>query len=577
VPTAGRPWGAIVKQHVDLLNLVQRTVALKQQGKRWVGLCPLHSERTPSLSVDPEAGLWKCFGCNEGGDVISWQMAIGRQEFREACEELAQIYSFELDTQPRPSWWAMIPDATAAMVQLRQQMLQDNPKVLGLLAQRGVNQQLAKDWELGFSPSNHRPSDRDLGAGYTKVLRELGWITHSGRDQQAGRISFPVRDLQGKIVAQWGRLVGPTGEGSPKYMGTPSGMLLDKSRVLFGSWKAEEAIRDTKQVVLVEGSFDCLAVHCCGVANTLALLGTSLAEPQIRWIVARADQVILMLDSDRAGRAAAQRVAGQIEGRAQVLWAPVPGGKDPAELWAKGEGQQVLDCLAGAQEAMPLWVQQAIDAVREASDPQLAAEATEAAQKLVAGIEHPTLRHQWTRRLEMSMGPQPSAARRRAAPVAPTPAEGDADVDLDRLALWQLWKLRAEWEGFWPGLLRTRRAVQLAQELVQGADPDPWMGSPPAPGTSDPDWVLWSLVWRRTQPLWARQWAQGEPVQLSALRRIMSAGHQGARQAALDLRALLEGAPEPTPEEDASEEAAVKPPREVDPWDLSAPLDATSQ
>lgn len=573
VPTAGRPWGSIVKQNVDLLQLVQRTVALKQQGKKWVGLCPLHSERTPSLNVDPETGLWNCFGCQEGGDVISWQMALAKQDFREACEALAQEFGFELDTQPRPSWWAMIPDACQAMVSARQEILHRTPAVLELLAKRGVNQQLAQDWSMGFSPPHYRPLDRDLGAGYIRVLKELGWVTSHGRDQQAGRISFPVWDLQGRLVAQWGRLVGSVGEGSPKYMGTPSGPLLDKSRVLFGSWKAEETIRDTKQVILVEGSFDCLALHCCGVSNTLALLGTSLAEPQIRWMVARAQQVVLMLDSDRAGQAAAQRIAGQIEGRAQVLWAPVPGGKDPSELWAREEGQLILDCLAGAQPAMESWVQQAIEAVRQATDPQAAAMATEAAQKLVAGIEHPTLRHQWTRKLEMSMGPQPSAARRRVQTHIPDTAE-DPDVDLDRLALWQLWKMQSRWDGFWPGLLRLRRARQLVHDIESGADPDPWMGPPPAPGTADPDWVLWRLVWRRAQPLWIDQWTQGDQQQLTKLRGIMAAGQLGARQAAKDLRVLLEGDPsEPAPVISETPPMAAEK-SDSDPWDLSAPLDA---
>lgn len=576
VPT-GRPWGEIVKQHVDLLNLVQRTVALKQQGKRWVGLCPLHAERTPSLNVDPESGLWKCFGCNEGGDVISWQMAVSRQDFREACEELSQIYGFELDNQPKPTWWRMIPEACDSIIKLRQQILHRTPQVLQLLQQRGVTPQLAQQWEIGFSPIRYQPTDQELGAGHVQVLRELGWITARGQDQQAGRISFPVRDLQGRLVAQWGRLVGATSTHTPKYMGTPAGILLDKSRVLFGSWKAEEIIRQTKQVILVEGSFDCLAAHSCGIPNVLALLGTSLSESQIRWIVARAQQVVLMLDSDKAGRAAAQRVAGQIEGRAQVLWAPIPGGKDPAELWARGEQQQLLDCLAGAQEAMEVWVQQAIDAVRQAENPQEAVTATEAAQKLVAGIEHPTLRHQWTRRLEMNIGPQPLATRR--SPQRPINTENgqDPDGELDRLALWQLWKLKGEWEGFWPGLLRLRLAHQLAQSLINGADPDQWMGSPPSPGTADPDWVLWRLVWRRVQPLWASQWAQGDQQQLVKLRQIMAAGRKGASQAALDLRKLLESEP-PQKTEGITEPQMVQPHvvSEYDPWDLSAPLDASS-
>jgi len=528
-------WGQQLREAVDLASLVGQRVQLRQQGRQLVGCCPLHPDRSPSLSVDPERGLWHCFGCRAGGDAISWQMALEGQDFREAALALAAQFGVPLEgADTRPPWWDQAPQILQSWVQRRQEMLAADRAVQRWLQQRGWTRQMVQDWALGYSPPGWAPR---LGPTERQVLQELGWVRPDGRDQQAGRCSFPLWDLRGRLVGLWGRAVTPAGRPlptrMPKYLGTPNA---PRSQLLLGSWLVP---RDQRQLVLVEGPFDAAALAAAGQRGALALLGTSLSTPQVRWLANRASQVLLALDGDGPGQAAARAAAQALEGRvAQVLWVPLPKGVDPAELWARGDREALQGALEAAEPAVQHWVDLGLRRWRRAPDPGAATRAHQALQRLVGDIQDPVARASWTRYLALQMGPgvapMPTSRDRRSPPGA---GGLGGQPSLDLAALWCLRSLGGRWPGFWLGLLQDPEARQEARSLLGGGDPGPWMSAGAAPRTTAPDQLLWGLVYRRARAVWEQVWS-GEEVDQQVLQRLARLIRQGAGDPAGSARTL---------------------------------------
>lgn len=341
-----------VKEAADIVEIVSAYTDLRRSGERFTGLCPFHEERTPSFSVDAREKLYYCFGCEAGGDVFKFVREKEGLGFPEAVEALAERYGVELEREredPRAE------EARRRRVRLHEALeraaayyahyLWESPKAAKAreyLSGRGLEEQILRDFGIGFAPSEWGSLlARGQQAGFTtEELRAAGLIQRGKQggfyDRFRARIVFPVRDGRGRVLGFGARALGA--ETKPKYLNSPEGELYHKGRTLFGVDRARGPMAKKGRAVVVEGYTDALALHQAGLGEAVAVMGTAITPEQLRLLAGYADEVVLALDADRAGREAmirAQRVAGGKEVRLRV--AAMPGGEDPADMVLSGE------------------------------------------------------------------------------------------------------------------------------------------------------------------------------------------------------------------------------------------------
>ena len=310
-----------VKQRLDIVDVVSRYVQLKRNGSVYKGLCPFHSERTPSFVVFPQTGTWRCFGaCGTGGDLFSFVMRKENLDFRDALEMLAAEAGIELNKQenigdaPR----APLYDVNEIAANYFVHILQHHPgakQAREYLAQRGIDQATCELFRLGFALDSWSGlRDHLLGqSSSVEVLLEAGLIKqneerNSTYDMFRGRLIFPIRDRQGRVIGFGGRVLD---DSIPKYLNTSETALFHKSHVVYGLDLAHRAIREQDQVVIVEGYMDVIAAHQHGFANVVACMGTALTPEQLRQLQRHTDNFVLALDADAAGQQATVRGLNQ--------------------------------------------------------------------------------------------------------------------------------------------------------------------------------------------------------------------------------------------------------------------------
>lgn len=316
-------------------------VNLRRRGKNLVGLCPFHNEKTPSFCIYPENNSYFCFGCNKGGDVISFVMGVENLDFAEAVKFLAQRVGMTLPED----------GADLSMSRLRARILEINREAgrfyFGMLSQpegrpglaylkgRGLDAKTIRHFGLGYAP--------DSGFALTNHLRNKGYsqeelvqsdmVRMSKRgnpfDRYRGRVMFPIFDLRGNVVAFGGRIL--TDE-KPKYINTSDTPVYHKSSGLFAMNFAKDS--GSRQLILAEGYMDVIALHRAGFTNAIASLGTALTEEQARIMRRYADEVVICYDSDEAGRRATQRAIPILKNAGLLVRVvTVPGNKDPDEFF----------------------------------------------------------------------------------------------------------------------------------------------------------------------------------------------------------------------------------------------------
>ena len=316
-------------------------VNLRRRGKNLVGLCPFHNEKTPSFCIYPENNSYFCFGCNKGGDVISFVMGVENLDFSEAVKLLAQRAGMALPED----------GADLSMSRLRGRILEINRESgrfffqvlstpegkagLDYFRRRGLDAKTIRHFGLGYSPeSGYALTDHLKAKGYTQeemVQSDMVRVSKNGNlyDRYRGRVMFPIFDLRGNVVAFGGRIL--TDE-KPKYINTSDTPVYHKSSGLFAMNFAKDA--GTRQLILAEGYMDVIALHRAGFTNAIASLGTALTEEQARVIRRYADEAVVCYDSDEAGRRATQRAIPILKSAGlQVRVITVPGGKDPDEFF----------------------------------------------------------------------------------------------------------------------------------------------------------------------------------------------------------------------------------------------------
>ncbi len=339
---------AEVKSRLDLVEVIGGYVTLHRSGRELTGLCPFHAEKTPSFAVNPERQVWYCHGCDKGGDLFRFIEQIERIDFRQALEMLADRAGVELDSGPSADRGAGRRRRRSIELNGRAQAYyqhvlwatQAGERGRALLGDRGIGEQLARLFGIGFAPAGGAGEDalaRYLtGKGATvEELVEAGLAHPPGRgrtrDRFRDRLVFPIRDERGEVLGFGARALG---DAKPKYLNSPDSAAYHKSAAIFGIDLARTAIAAKHAAVIVEGYFDVIAAHAAGVEHTVASSGTALTREQVHSLSRIAETLILCFDGDDAGRVAATRAVDVIaaEGvQARICRLPA-GFKDPDEL-----------------------------------------------------------------------------------------------------------------------------------------------------------------------------------------------------------------------------------------------------
>ncbi len=446
-----------IKEKVSIIDIVGEHVVLRKSGANYSGLCPFHSERSPSFSVSETKQLYHCYGCKKGGDTVSFLMDILGISFPEAIAELADRARVQMpadfnrdeggdpETQKRR---AAAREKTALAQKLNRfvasfyhQEYERTPEARQYFANRGVQGDLARDFYVGYAPSGWDALARHLQQKKAplELAVELGLIRTSTKQVAGGsgyfdlfrhRAMFPIIDMRGKVAGFGGRIF-PGGE-NPKYMNSPESPLFQKSKLVFGLYQAQKHIREKDEVILVEGYFDVAALHAAGFRNVVATCGTSLTPDHLHLFKKFASKVTILFDGDAAGVAATERAMEIGLAQGQVLYgAALPPDKDPDELLFDQATGSPLPEGAAAMEAIlaksvPLIDARIDEAIAEsAQGPEAKAQAIKRIGRWMAGFQDPVGRDVRMHSIQSKLGVTPDLMSKATGgvvrPVAAAP------------------------------------------------------------------------------------------------------------------------------------------------------------
>jgi DNA primase len=353
-----------VQQATDIVRLVGEQVALRARGKEFVGLCPFHDDKNPSLYVSPAKQIYKCFSCGAVGDVFGFVMNYHKMTFPEAIRMLAEQAGIEVEEERSrggegSSERQMIAGANAQALEFFRALLRhgEHGKVgREYIDRRGISPEMVRAFQLGLGP--------DRWDGLVQTVEQKRWDKRgfelagliSARREGGGyydrlrhRLIFPIFDAIGRPIAFGGRKLRE--EDEPKYLNSPETVLFNKSATLYGLHLAKKPIIDSRTAIIVEGYTDVIACHQAGVSNVVATLGTALTAEHVRELRRYAEKVVLIFDADEAGEKAADRAVELfLTGEVDVAIAVLPDGLDPADLMAREDALERWGAAIGAAE-----------------------------------------------------------------------------------------------------------------------------------------------------------------------------------------------------------------------------------
>ncbi|HEX21132.1 MAG TPA: DNA primase, partial [Actinobacteria bacterium] len=305
-----------IKDRVNIIDIISEQVMLKKAGRAYKGLCPFHQEKTPSFSVDTSKQLWHCFGCGEGGDVISFVMKVDGLDFTEAVESLARRVGYAVHyTKTKSNNLGIkqkIYEINAAAAGYFSKVLFSpmGRETRDYLKSRGFGREIAETMWLGFAPDtwdglkNYLLKKNFLEAEILKAGLTSQGSNGKSFDRFRGRLIFPIKDIQGRVVAFGARSL--NGD-NPKYLNSPETPVYRKGSVLYGLNLAKTAISSQSAAIIVEGYTDLLALKMSGIDNAVATCGTAFTLDHFKFISRFTDDIIFVFDGDAAGIAAAER------------------------------------------------------------------------------------------------------------------------------------------------------------------------------------------------------------------------------------------------------------------------------
>jgi DNA primase len=408
-----------LKNRADLVRIVQQYVPdLKKKGANWMACCPFHQEKTPSFSVNPSKGFYKCFGCDKGGTVFNFLMEFENISFPEAVRRVADLTGYILPEPIRDD--IRQPDRrrrderkllAERVIELNQVALDlwekelraDNARAAAArqyLTQRGISEDVQQRFRIGFSPASWDTLLtvlRDFGAD-DKLIVQSGLVSVNEQKNRAydrfrGRIMFPVLDIDGRPVAFGARSISANDE--PKYLNSPETPAYVKGNHLYGLFQAKDAIRKKRFVILVEGYMDLIALFQHGITNVAASLGTAFTDAQARLLHRFTERVVINYDGDDAGIKAARRAVEHLlplDFDIKVL--VLPSGKDPDDF-IREFGPERYSELRGSALPFLRFCLDAASRDRDLNDPKQKAEAVEEILPVITPIRN-TIRRRAT-------------------------------------------------------------------------------------------------------------------------------------------------------------------------------------
>lgn len=336
-----------LKQRADIYEIASHYVELRRSGANYTACCPFHDEKTPSFVVNPARNIFKCFGCGEGGDSISFIMKIENLTYAEAVEKLAYLCNVTLTYTDKKPLDFGLDESLAKIVSYYQNLLQlqQNSNILQYLRNRGISDESIARFKLGFSgvgadfiaflTRNQMPLDKLLEVG---VIGRDSAKTNHFFARFSGRIMFPIYSTNGKPVGFGGRILG--NEKTAKYINSQQSKIFNKSRLLYGYNLAREAIFKQKQIIITEGYIDVVMLHQAGFSNAVATLGTALTQSHLPLVSRGEVEILLCYDGDNAGINAAFKASMILADKSGGV-VIFENGKDPADMVAEGKIDEI--------------------------------------------------------------------------------------------------------------------------------------------------------------------------------------------------------------------------------------------
>jgi DNA primase len=365
-----------IKDSNDIVDIVSEKVKLKRAGKYYTGLCPFHNEKSPSFTVTPDRQIYKCFGCGEGGNVITFIMKTRNMDFFEAVKLLGERANIQIETENTKT--AKQKDANEKLYKINTEAarfffakLRTNKSAMSYFTGRGISENTLKSFGLGFAPSSWNELMKFLRTkGYTELdMLNAGLIIKSQKesakevfyDRFRNRVIFPVFDFKGKVIGFGGRVLD---DSKPKYLNSPETAVFKKGTNLYGLNFAIKNLKE-RMLIIVEGYMDCISLHQYGITNVVASLGTALTPNQAKLLKRYADKIIISYDADLAGQNATLRGLEILRTEGfDIKVLTVPQGKDP-DGFIRSNGREAF--LNLIKDALPL-IDYRIKKVREGVD-----------------------------------------------------------------------------------------------------------------------------------------------------------------------------------------------------------------
>lgn len=368
MPTKSDEIPAAIKRAVSIVDLIGEHISLVRRGRTFKGICPFHDDHAPSLNVDPERQIFKCFVCNEAGDIFDFVMKRERVGFREALEQLAQRARIELPKLDGSSRSGVAKDQHFAVLEWADQEFRkcfwESP--LGAparkyAANRGLNADSLRAFGIGFAPRDWEwLVQRARARRFTpEQLQRCGLASARSRgsgfiDFFRGRLMFPIRDARGRTIAFGGRILPEMAtEMDGKYTNSPETPVFTKSEHVYGLDQARDAIVRAKSAVVVEGYTDCIMAHQHGLKHVVGTLGTALGNSHVTTLKRYADRIVLVYDGDRPGQDAADRALSLIlNSDVDLRVLPLSDDLDPCDFLLRRGAEEFQRGLDSAEDAL---------------------------------------------------------------------------------------------------------------------------------------------------------------------------------------------------------------------------------
>jgi DNA primase len=400
-----------LKNRADLVRIIEPYAPLKKKGANWMGCCPFHQEKTPSFSVNPSKGFYKCFGCGKGGSAFNFVMEMEGLNFPEAIKRIAEISgiplpepiddkNYERNKQRKQEQKAIadqVIELNKYALEFWENHLQENNPLSKAareyLEKREISPETQRAFHIGFAPDSWDALMsllKEKGAD-EKLIEQSGLVSINEEkkrvyDRFRGRIMFPVLDIKGNPIAFGARILAA---GEPKYLNSPETPAYVKGEHLYGLFQSKEEIRQKKFAILVEGYLDLIALYQYGIRNTAASLGTAFTPEQSKLLGRFARRVVINYDGDKAGVKAARRaietlVKDDFETKVLIL----PDGQDPDDF-LKANGADVYNHLRGNAFPFLQFVLENLGRERNMASPKEKAEAIEDLMPVLSAIKNP--------------------------------------------------------------------------------------------------------------------------------------------------------------------------------------------